>query len=220
MVARYIAITASIARQLALAAGVPENKIKTVHYGYEVHGDAFSRSDIGLPENAFVVGFVGRLVAFKNVFAFIEAMAGTPDVTGVIVGGGPQYEDVRAASAQVPNVIITGPIPGADRVMPCFDLLCVPSLNEGLGLVLIEAMLRRTPILGSRRGAIPEILRDGQLGALCEPDPQSISDAVRAIRADIVGARARAEMAMEIAKSYYSVNRMVAETNSVYEELQ
>ncbi len=162
---------------------------------------------------------VGRLVAFKNVFAFIEAIEKTPTVTGVIVGWGPQLEEVRVAAAGVANIILIGPVAGADRVMPCFDVLCVPSLNEGLGLVLIEAMLRGTPILGSRRGAIPEILRHGQLGALCEPDPESVADALQAIRADIDAAQMRASVALQVAQSYYTVGRMVSETINAYRAL-
>ena len=50
--------------------------------------------------------------------------------------------------------------------MPLFDVLCLPSKWEGLGLVLVEAMLQAVPVIGSRQGAIPEVLAGGEAGDL------------------------------------------------------
>ena len=69
--------------------------------------------------------------------------------------------------------------------MPGFDVLCLPSRWEGLGLVLVEAMLRGVPVVGSRAGAIPEALGHGAYGVLFEPgDEDGLVAAIARARID------------------------------------
>jgi len=139
----------------------------------------------------------------------------------VIVGSGPLRGalEQRIAERSLQNVRLVGNVPDARTLITAFDLFCLPSLWEGLGLVLIEAMLQRVPIAGSSRGAIPEILGHGQFGELFEPTPAGIAAAIAAARDRPERARARADHAYLHAVDLFTVPRMVSETVAVYAAL-
>jgi glycosyltransferase involved in cell wall biosynthesis len=222
VVPRYVAITDHVRRHFQAVSGVRAEKLSTVYYGMAPPLAAVGpRERYEIAPDSFVVGFVGRLTAQKNLRVFIEAMERLPDVTAVIVGDG---EDRKATEDLVArkglrNVRLTGAVPNAAELMPMFDLFCLPSLWEGLGLVFIEAMLQRVPIAASRRGAIPEILGDGRFGLLFEPTREGIVQAVLAARANQSVMRQKADDAFAHATRTFTVGRMARETMAVYEAL-
>jgi glycosyltransferase involved in cell wall biosynthesis len=116
-------------------------------------------------------------------------------------------------------VRLVGPVPDGAAVMRAFDVLCLPSRWEGLGLVLLEAMRARIPVVATRAGAIPEVLADGTCGWLCEPD--SVDDLVAALtrcRTDRAGTAARVAAAEASARERFDVAAMAAATCAVYSE--
>jgi glycosyltransferase involved in cell wall biosynthesis len=221
-VRRYISITHHVERYVRRVGGLAAGRVSTIYYGIAPSGPApDARERLGLDRDSFVVGFVGRLTPQKNLFAFVDAMAALPDVVAVIVGNGELRPALEQAIAgrQLNNVRLVGGIPDAGALMPAFDLFCLPSLWEGLGVVLIEAMLHHVPIAGSNRGAIPEILDNGRLGVLFEPTASGIAAAIAAVRVRPEAARARAEEAYDHATRLFTVPRMVTETVAVYRAL-
>ena len=100
------------------------------------------------------------------------------------------------------------------------DLLILPSLREGFGLVLLEAMSAHCPIVASDTGAISEVVLDGGTGTLVPPaDPDSLSEAITAILSN-------PDLSTKFVKSGYqrllqefSIDRMVAETDSLYKNI-
>lgn len=167
---RYIAISGVVRDQLQNVLRVAPGKISTIHYGVEEQPCGQTRDDLrdrfGIPRSTWTVGFVGRLVPQKNVALLIRAALQLPDIHFVIVGAGVLHQELRDLAGAAGNVQFLGYQDDARAFFRCIDLFCLPSLWEGLGLVLIEAMLAKTPILGSQAGAIPEILGDGQFGFL------------------------------------------------------
>ena len=104
--------------------------------------------------------------------------------------------------------------------MPLFDVLCLPSLWEGLGLVLLEAMLQDVPIVASRAGAIPEVLDDGKCGVLIDPSMvSSLLDAIDMVRIEPARRLALVRAAREHVARVYRIERMGEETCSLYGEL-
>src|SRR3989338_1524504 len=98
----------------------------------------------------------------------------------IIVGDGPLMEDLkREAGIPLPRSIAMGSGEGAfiftgwrndvPAIMSAFDIFVLPSLNEGMGKVLIEAMLLKKPIIASNVGGIPDLIRDGENGILVNP---------------------------------------------------
>lgn len=218
---RHIAISEAVRRHLVELERVAPGKVTVIPYGVhppDMTSDrAALRAQLGIPDDRFVVGFVGRLVEQKNVSLLIAAMVQLPDALCLIIGDGALRSELEQLAADLSNVQFVGYQPQAEALMPVFDVLCLPSHWEGLGLVLVEAMLRRVPIVGSRAGAIPEVLDNGQYGILFEPnDLAGLVEALRSARA--LGATF-VERAYECARQTYTVDKMVERTLTVYGEL-
>lgn len=109
---------------------------------------------------------------------------------------------------------------GAD-LMAAFDVLALPSKWEGLGLVLLEAMARGVPIAATRAGAIPEVLRGGELGLLSDiGDARALADNLRTLKEN-ASERSRLIAAGRLAVAQsYSVEAMVNATTRVYERVR
>jgi len=96
----------------------------------------------------------------------------------IVVVGDEQYRDVIGP---VPNVTVTGYIPWEElqHLFNTAALFAMPALNEPWGLVYLEALACKTPILGLNRNSLPEITRDGQYGFLVnEPSPERIAEEI------------------------------------------
>lgn len=222
----YIAISDAVRKHMQHAAGIPDHRISTIHYGVRgpdrLESREALRQRLEIAPDAFVVGFVGRLVPQKNVPVLLDAMSQCPEAQCVVAGDGPQRRELqqRAQTRGLSNVHFAGHVPQAAELMPAFDVLCLPSRWEGLGLVLLEAMLRGVPIIGSRAGAIPEILDDGRLGMLFEPDrTEELVKAIRFAQNHPRERRQLAETALQYARTHYLVEHMLKRTTDVYERV-
>lgn len=218
-----VAITDHVRRYLVGTIGMPHASVRTIRYGVpKPESPAITRAELGLADTDFVVGFVGRLTAQKNVQLLIRAMALRPDITCLIVGEGelrPELESLARALGCT-NVRFLGARARAARLMPLFNVFCLPSLWEGLGVVLLESMHNGVPIVASRSGAIPEVLEDGRCGVLIEPSSvPSLVEALDLIRSNPDRGRRLVRVAHEHATAAYGVGRMGDETCRLYEEL-
>lgn len=114
-----------------------------------------------------VFGAVGRLVDSKGFASLLEAFgrsaANHPDWRLVIVGEGPRREALQARIAQpdlVDKVLLTGHLEDVATLYRAFDWVLIPSLDEGLGLILQEAVLAGIPVLASELAVFREQLGD------------------------------------------------------------
>jgi glycosyltransferase involved in cell wall biosynthesis len=103
--------------------------------------------------------------------------------------------------------------------MPVFDLFVLPSLNEGMGRVLVEAMASGKPVVGSNVGGIPDLIKNGHNGFLVEPgDEIDLSVAIEKVLTD---AKMRDEMGRKgktMARNF-GVERMVEKIDDLYATL-
>jgi glycosyltransferase involved in cell wall biosynthesis len=168
----------------------------------------------GAPSDAHRLVLVGRLSAIKGQDIAIRATALVRqagfDVALTLVGDGyPGYEDLveglhsLAAAEGIADITdFTGfqdPTPYVAEA----DVVLIPSRVESFGLVAVEALLLGRPVVATRIGGLPEVIRDGETGVLIEPDdPQALAAAVIHLlahpdeaaalgRAGLVDARAR-----------------------------
>ncbi len=163
-----VAVSAAVAADVIRYDRVDPGKMRVIHNGVD---DAFftsaiprgdARSELGIPNDVFVVGSTGRLTEQKAHSVLVEAMADM-NACLVIAGDGPlrkQLED--AAAALKVRCIILGRV--RPDVMPVFlnalDLFCFPSLWEGLPSALAEAMASGLPIIASDIAPNREVLGD------------------------------------------------------------
>jgi len=222
---KYIAISSSV-RDCLVHIGVPPEKIEVIYYGLtlpeQVLSKTTARHRLGLSPEAFVVGYVGRLEPQKNLPLLLTAMRHLPDMECVLVGGGSQREELESLAMRMglTNVRFAGYVPDAADLMPAFDIFCLPSLWEGLGLVLVEAMLRNVPVLGSRAGAIPDVLKNGEAGILFSQDSlQELVTSLKIMRSKRFVVNALAKKAKAYALARFNLAAMVDSTETLYRNM-
>lgn len=150
------------------------NGVDIEAYENEVHG-AVKRKDLNIPEDAFVVGMVGRISPQKAPDVFVKMAKHVkdevPNAHFIIVGNGNQEDEIRkyAEDNDFSNSLhITGWVDNPMSYVELFDVACLLSRWEGFGLALPEYMMAGKPIVASRVDAIPNIIRNGENGLLVE----------------------------------------------------
>jgi glycosyltransferase involved in cell wall biosynthesis len=150
------------------------------------------RTSLGLGRERFVIGFVGRLDRAKGADLLVDAAARLPrderSWCFYLVGDGPQRrsleERIRRYGLEG-TVVLAGLHENPAAVLRAFDVVVVPSRREAFGIAALEAMRMRVPVVVSRVGGLPELVRDGQTGiVLPRLDAESIAQAIRRLASD------------------------------------
>lgn len=159
-----------------VAAGIDHSKIRVISMGADLKNTFVPDPDVTRINHRLI--FVGRLIEKKGLDTLIEAVrivrSEIADVELLVVGDGPLRQSLAAAvQAQRldNNVVFKGSVP--NHRLPEFynsaTVAVMPSLNEGLGLVLIEAMGCGCAVIASALGPVVELIKDGDNGLLFEP---------------------------------------------------
>jgi glycosyltransferase involved in cell wall biosynthesis len=142
---------------------------------------AAAREKLNLPQEQFVFGHVGRLVTCKDqqtlITAFSRLKAQNISAKLVIIGAGALEKPLKKLTADLnlsADIIFSGFIADAFQLMPAFDAFVLPSIEEAFGIVLLEAMIARTPVIATKVNGIPELITDA--GLLVNPaDPAHLA---------------------------------------------
>ncbi|MFE7166156.1 glycosyltransferase [Streptomyces sp. NPDC057616] len=166
--------------------GVPASRIHVVPNGIEASRFAFdevrrkeARAYYALPEDAYVVGGVGRLAPVKRFDLLVRALARLPgDVRLLLAGGGPEEEALRrlARGLGVADRLVLagerpylpGPgddVPGVMALLSAMDVLVSPSAEEAFGLAVVEALAAGLPVLYASCPAVEDLPPDAAPGA-------------------------------------------------------
>lgn len=230
-----IAISKSIARFAVEVEGAPAHKIHTIYYGLSFHSDPAERDsarqairrELRIDKNDLIVGMVCRLVGQKGVGyglrAFSQVARSFPTARLVIAGDGPLRRSlesqVRSLGLQE-RVQFLGWRDDGPRLMAAFDVLLVPSLWEGFGLVILEAMAQRVPTIGSDVSAIPEIIIQGETGLLVPPkDIDKLAEALTLLLSDHALRQHMGLLAEDHLEANFGEPRMVDQTVALYDRL-
>jgi glycosyltransferase involved in cell wall biosynthesis len=135
------------------------------------------RQQLGIPQEALVVGYVGRLIALKDVHTLLLALekivSDIPELHGVVVGSGPELDRLQAyvsgSSRLSGRVCFTGAREDVADMLKALDVFVLPSLMEGMSNTLLEAMSTGLPAVATDVGGNPEILADSSCGYLFRP---------------------------------------------------
>jgi len=115
--------------------------------------------------------YIGRLSAEKQIERIRPVLEAIPDARLALVGDGPHRQQLENHFRGLPATFV-GYLAGEElaSAYASGDAFVFPSSTETLGLVLLEAMAAGCPVVGARRGGIPDIVTDGVNGCLYEPD--------------------------------------------------
>ncbi|MFE3517989.1 glycosyltransferase [Streptomyces sp. NPDC059166] len=177
--AATVAVSDTVAGRLR-AWGVPAARIHTVPNGIDVAAFRFdperrrtTRHLLGLPEAAFVVGGVGRLVPGKRFDLLVRAVAALPGAWLVVAGAGPEDASLRALAARLGAAArvrflgecgTTDAVPGVPDVLSAADVFVSASREESFGLACVEALAAGLPVVYAACPAV-EDLPAGSRGA-------------------------------------------------------
>ena len=210
----------------------PEERFVTIHSGVDLAPLASARAardearrELGIPDGAFAVGTVGRLTAIKGPGVLMEAARAVierrPESVFVFLGAGELLEALQAQAAAAgiaAHVRFAGWRPDAARMMSALDCFAFPSINEGMGKALVEAMALEKPVVASRVGGIIDLVDDGVNGFLVPvADPQALAGRILFYLENPGTARRMARRAAETAAAYGSA-AMVRKIEALYAE--
>jgi glycosyltransferase involved in cell wall biosynthesis len=229
-----IAISDHIAR-FTVARGVRDPaRVRRVYHGLdtpdmrELERDAWRiRCELGIGADDFLVGNVGRLAPQKGQRHLIEAMPflleRVPQAHAVIAGGGDLEDYLRDLAREVgvaERVHVLGPRRDVPALMHALNVFAMPSIWEGFGLVLLEAMAAGVPIVASRVATIPEVVVDGATGLLVPAgDEVALAEALARLANDPPAAQRMGEAGRQRLRRHFSIDKMVGDTELLYREL-
>jgi L-malate glycosyltransferase len=241
-----IVVNAGAIRDWLVEQGYPADKIVVIRNGVDTsrfggHSDGTAlRHEFDIPLHVPLVVMLARLNPTKGIDCFFEAAAKIrerhPDAHFLVVGecytrnaeGKIVVDDAyrlelrnRVMSLGLADrVHFTGLRKDVPQVLAAASVSVLPSISEGISNTLLESMAAGVPVVATRVGGTPEVIRDGEHGLLTPPgDPQAIADAILTILGDPalaarLGANGRQRMVQE-----FSFEAVVRCTEELYREL-
>jgi glycosyltransferase involved in cell wall biosynthesis len=231
---RLLAVSGWVRRRLIESDHVPPGKVTVLLNGVDLsrfrqeeEGSRPIREHLGLPLDRRVVTCVGQLIDFKGINYLVDAadlLRDREDLFFLIVGDGDRRsaldEQVRRLGLE-DRVRLLGKRDDVHDLLSASDLFVCPSVwDEALGYVILEAMAVNLPVVASRVGGIPEVVRDGENGLLVAPrDPAALASAIAGL-ADDAGRRERmGQAARRLIEESFSLERAIDSTVALYGEL-
>jgi len=217
-------------RTILIDDGISADRIEVVYDGVNVA--AIDKQPIvdahaafWLPTGAPLVGNVAALAAHKGQRHLVAAAARVvrelPDTRFLIVGEGELREALERQIKDLGlerHVVLAGFRADALGLMKSFDLFVMSSLTEGLGSAILEAMAASRPVVATRAGGIPEVVRDNATGLIVPPhDEPALATAIVRLLQDPALRDRFGQAGRQRVVGEFSVERLVNGTASVYE---
>jgi glycosyltransferase involved in cell wall biosynthesis len=168
--ARLVGPSPSVACAARERAGILPEKFVVIPNA--IDPSSFTLADPPPPAGPYRVGFVGRLDPIKRVPLLVSAVAWLDALRLEIYGDGPERAVIErqvAALGVADRVTLHGAVKDAREALAHLHVLALPSLAEGFGLVLIEAMAAGVPVVGADAPGIRDVIRDKENGLLVDP---------------------------------------------------
>ena len=203
---------------------VIENGIDPTYFG-SGNVDGKRICPLPIPSGHKVFAVIGRLFPDKGHRFFLQAFSrivrSHSAVAALVIGDGPSREDIVRQVRDLGmerQVILCGVRTDMKNVYEKVDFLVIPSLTEGIPYVLLEAMIKKVPVLATEVGGIPKLIEDGVTGYLVPPgDVDSLEKGMAAMLSDPGKLEQLCENAYRIAVERYSAGAMVKRIEGLYD---
>lgn len=218
-----IAVSTPLRARL-VASGVPHERVHVVSNAYAPSGlllsRAAARERLGVPGDARIAGWVGRLSREKGADIMLRALAAAGSEWQLaVVGDGPERHMLEALAAELgiaKRVRWCGLVPDAGTLLAAFDVFALSSRTEGTPIVLLEAMAAGVPIVASRVGGVPDVVRDTEAELVPPEDPGAIAAALALVATAPERTLSRVEAARARVILEYAPARWVSAVDQVY----
>lgn len=177
------------------------------------------RVERDLPQEAKLVGIVGRLVPIKNHALFLQAIQYIQgdDIHFVVIGDGETRAEMEELADELDiadRVTFVGWVKDLGSALYELSAVVLTSINEGTPVSLIEAMAAGVPVISTAVGGVPDVLDNGRFGTLVPPsDPEALAKAI----VDVLdGKHPDLATAQQSAFDRYDVSRLTQNLGSLY----
>ena len=227
---RVVALTDRESRDYTDLNVYPADKLVQIHSGVDIEkfkqvpvSAVEKKRSLGLDRNGIVVGFIGWLLPIKGPMHLLKAMEDVwqdhDDTSLVFIGKGDLDVDLRAEALKTGangRVNFLGWRNDIDEIMPLFDIFVLPSLNEGMGRVLVEAMAAGKPIVASNVGGIPDLVQHDHNGLLVPPgDEKALAAGIKQLINDPEKAKMMGQRGRELCHQF-SLEAMIEKIDALY----
>jgi glycosyltransferase involved in cell wall biosynthesis len=229
-----IAVSPQVRDDLVALGVAPQEKFVVIRLGIQLqervadlNGRADTRRYLGIATDRFTVGWIGRMTAIKNTEDVLEAFKALRgrgvEATLCMVGDGPDRPVLERRAHELGimrDTLFLGYQQDVAPLYAAFDALVLPSSNEGTPVSVIEALAARTPVVATRVGGVPDVVREGDDGFLVDPgDTDALAERLERLASDPqlrerMGAAARSRVL-----SRYAVDRLVDDVDRLYRSL-
>ena len=229
---KVIAISNQVKQHLIKDFGVDERNVVLIHSGidtqkYKTLGILEKenlKKEIGIKQNHLVVGSAGRFSTVKGLDYFLKAIPHVlkehENVTFLLIGYGRDEERLRKISKDLKlgdKLIFYNPEKDIGYYLGVLDVFIAPSIQEGLGLSILEAQAQQIPVIASNVGGIPDIIDDKVTGVLVEPrDSIALSSAIVRLLYDARLREYIQKNAYYRVVDQFSLYKMIKQTEGVY----
>lgn len=230
----FVVMSAAI-RDEVLVAGIEPQRVAWIPHGIDTQRyrpatpeeRVALRSTHGLPRDARIVTYVGRLLRGKGLEALVDACAGLDSHLLLVGSGAGQSLSIEAELRERvargglgSRVTFAGRVDDVEDWLRASDLFAFPSVFEALGLALIEAAACGLPAVASRTGGIVDVVAHGESGLLVEPgDPTALREALGALLRDPERRTALGRRARERVLARFEVRDCVDRYRALFLEL-
>lgn len=230
-----ITISDAVRRFTLEVEGLTPEKVHTIHYGLPLpvpeidkpEARRVLRNELQCDPETPLVGMACRLIDAKGIeyalVAFEQIAAEFPTARFAILGDGPLRRSLEAQARALKIQQRVHFLGWRDEALPFIaglDVLLSPSVREGFGMTILEAMGQQIPVIGSTASAIPEIIVHGETGLLVPPrDVPALAEAIRCLLADKPLRMYYGLVGCSRLEERFSASRMVVETLNLYQNL-
>ncbi|NIO49830.1 MAG: glycosyltransferase [Candidatus Aminicenantes bacterium] len=184
------------------------------------------KKELGIPENSLIVGTACRLVPIKGPEFLVKAskyiISKYPDTYFMFTGDGPLEQDLKRKALEMgisENIVFLDWRDDLAKIISIYDVFVLPSLNEGMGRVLVEAMALGKSIVASNIGGIPDLVIHGKNGFLVPPkNPEELAKYIQVLLEDKDKREKMGLKGKEMSLNF-GAESMIEKIASLYEEL-
>lgn len=188
---------------------------------------ARARRMLGIPPGRFTVGWIGRMTGVKRsedvLVAFRRLRERHGDACLCLVGDGPERERLERRAHELGimrHCLFLGYQSDVAPFYAAFDVLLLPSANEGTPVSAIEALAAGRPVVATRVGGVPDVVRDGEDGFLVEPgDLEALAERLALLAAEPERRRQMGDRGRRRVLARYGVERLVDDVDRLYRSL-
>ncbi len=203
--------------------GLPAERIRVIYNSFEAPVSEASPIQIDLQVEHTIVT-VCRLTGWKGVHGLIEILSDLPDTGLIVVGDGPQRDDLVAQAQELnvhERVRFVGTVPKGQvfAYLKACDVFVLNSSYEGLPHVLLEAMAAGLPVIATHVGGVPEVIDHQSNGLLIPPgDSKALKEALMRLRSDPIGTNEMVRKGSETL-TRFGLHTMVQQTEAIITEV-